>query len=194
MNDYDFYLKVKDRYKVTKDGNVYSMYYANRNVEFKRGKPLLLKPFIINEYKRVQLNYKGLRKQISVHRLVAFEYIGKPPINKLFCGHKNDIKHDNRLENLYWIDAKQNAEDARRNVKLVCGERHGNSKLTIENIKYIFIEFKKGKLKKHIAKELNVSPSTVGLVLNGKLWKQAISDEALSQIQKMRGGPSGVLK
>lgn len=41
--DYEIYLKVRDRYMVTKAGEVYSLYFANRHVNRKRETPYLLK-------------------------------------------------------------------------------------------------------------------------------------------------------
>ena len=58
-------------------------------------------------YKRVVLTKFGKPKSISVHRLVAINFIpntkSNPQIN-----HKNGIKDDNRVENLEWVTASEN--------------------------------------------------------------------------------------
>jgi hypothetical protein len=61
----------------------------------------------------------GNRSQIRIHRAVfcSFNKIDIKRKNgdlKMVC-HKNDIKTDNRLENLYLGTAKQNGEDKARN-------------------------------------------------------------------------------
>ena len=48
------------------------------------------------------------------HQLIAKLYIPNSD-NKPFVCHKNDIKTDNRVENLYWGDRSSNANDAHRN-------------------------------------------------------------------------------
>lgn len=49
-----------------------------------------------------------------VHRLVLLTFVGPCPTGKLAC-HRNDIKTDNRLVNLYWGTPVQNSKDANHN-------------------------------------------------------------------------------
>lgn len=50
----------------------------------------------------------GKRKTEKIHRLVALAFIGEPPEGKTCVNHLNEIKDDNRVENLEWASVKEN--------------------------------------------------------------------------------------
>lgn len=58
-----------------------------------------------------------IKRRFVIARLVLMLFVGPPPKNKPFALHKNDIKYDNRVENLYWGDANENRNDAIKNGK-----------------------------------------------------------------------------
>lgn len=58
-------------------------------------------------YQQVSLNKNGKQYFKSVHRLVAQAFIPNPD-NLPQVNHKNEIKTDNRAENLEWCTAKYN--------------------------------------------------------------------------------------
>lgn len=58
-------------------------------------------------YARIHLHKNGGRKVYSIHRLVLKSFIGPCP-KGLLAGHLNDIKTDNRLENLAWMTPSEN--------------------------------------------------------------------------------------
>ena len=61
-----------------------------------------------NGYANVCLyNGDGKRKWIKVHRLVAEAFIDNPD-NLAQVNHRNEIKTDNRVENLEWVTASKN--------------------------------------------------------------------------------------
>jgi len=77
----------------------------------------ILKTSITNSgYEMVFLRFKGLKKGLYVHRLVAIHFIDNPK-NKLDVNHINGIKTDNRLENLEWLTRLENMEHYKKHLK-----------------------------------------------------------------------------
>lgn len=94
-------------------------YYASQNGEiwqWKNNQWLIVEQSIDDAgYKQVTLltaSYK--RRCFRVHRLVASAWLGYQPPN-VHCCHKDDVKTNNHISNLYWGNAKTNAEDYKRN-------------------------------------------------------------------------------
>ena len=58
-----------------------------------------------NGYMIVNLYMNGIRSHKRVHRLVLLSFLGP---SQLSCDHLNGIRHDNRLENLEYVTAREN--------------------------------------------------------------------------------------
>lgn len=90
-------------YQISSLGNVKSLGNGNSN----NSKERILKPNKLkNGYLQVAL-YKNNQKWYKIHRLVASEFIENPN-NYPIINHKNEIKTDNRVENLEWCDTLYN--------------------------------------------------------------------------------------
>lgn len=59
--------------------------------------------------------YVDGRDMIASARLVCLAFHGDKPTDKDVCAHRNDVKDDDRPDNLYWATHAENMADARRN-------------------------------------------------------------------------------
>ena len=130
------------------------------------------------------INYKGYytcdinrRKQL-VHRLVAQTFIENSDPNKNVINHKDGNKKNNNIDNLEWVTIAENNKHARLNglVKPLkyygidySGENNNSAKLTKENV--LEIRERLHLSNSTLAKEFNVSISTISGIRNGRTWK-----------------------
>ena len=68
-------------------------------------------------YLRVDLFDNGKRATKRVHRLVAEAFIPNP-LNKSDVNHINEIKTDNRADNLNWMTSEENVNYGTRNERM----------------------------------------------------------------------------
>lgn len=64
-----------------------------------------------NGYAKVVLCVDNIRQSVAVHRLVALAFLGEDP-HRPYVNHKNGVTNDNRIENLEWVTAAENAHHA----------------------------------------------------------------------------------
>lgn len=80
-------------------------------------------------YMRVRLSERGVRLRLSVHRLVAINFIGPPPSDKHQVAHYDGDKTNNHVGNLRWATCRENIADKKRHGTQARGETQGRSKL-----------------------------------------------------------------
>lgn len=123
-----------------------------------------------NKYLVVSLSKNDDRVSVSVHRLVAEQFLdtvdGLDQVN-----HIDGNKQNNHYLNLEWCNASLNAIHAFENNlrKVYKGELHGGSKLNEEKVREIRKMAEKY-TRQQIADHFNVSQTCVTLVVNRRNW------------------------
>src|SRR6266853_3637479 len=110
------------------------------------------------------------RRYAKVTHLVLEAFVGPKPEKMVAC-HRNDIKGDDRLENLRWDTPSMNSHDAIRNDVGPYGERHGRTSLTTEQALMIHHLRNEGRTYKAIGEMLNISSSGAYAIASGRNWK-----------------------
>jgi len=126
-------------------------------------------------YPRAALYRDGIQRKVMVHLLVLEAFVGPRPSGMEGC-HGNDIKGDNRLENLRWDTPFANWSDRRLNgratKKLGC-ESHF-AKLTESQVRSIRSLRIGGAMLKDIALEFNVTATTVSMICNRRTYANVL--------------------
>ena len=95
-------------YEVSDDGKIFNI---------KTGKELK-GTYRTNEYHSVILTIDGKNRTFLVHRLIAQAFIDNPN-NYPIVDHINQNKHDNRIENLRWVNYSTNAKNVSKTKKVL---------------------------------------------------------------------------
>lgn len=131
-------------------------------------------------YKIVTLYKCNQRKDMKVHRLVAFAFIDNPN-NYPQINHKDEIKDNNCVDNLEWVSNKYNANYGTRN-KRISDKQKGVSRSQGEK-NYFY--------GKHFCKGKNPRAKAVGQFdLNGNLI--SIYDCTISAAESVCCSPSSI--
>lgn len=164
-SDISTFLQCRSKYLVTDDGRVFSTHKWN-NGDFRELKQEVLK----SGYHRVTLQTEQGTRKILVHVLVLQSFIAFRP-NHQEVRHLDGDKSNNRLDNLCWGTREENIEDSRRHGTFIQGSKHGNSKLTEEQVKDIRKEIAEGIAYPIIAEYYGVTRHCISNIASGRRWK-----------------------
>jgi|WetSurMetagenome_2_1015567.scaffolds.fasta_scaffold22974_8 hypothetical protein len=132
----------------------------------------IIKPFFDRYgYLKLILYKNGIKKNVTIHRLVALSFISNPE-NKPQVNHINGIKSDNYVNNLEWVSNIDNIKHGVANKLFQYGLNHHFATLTTQELidiknKYIPRIYSSRKL----AKEYNVSKTLILYIIKGKTRK-----------------------
>lgn len=109
----------EEQWKEIRDYEDYQVSNLGKVKSLKHGKEKVLKPTIINGYYHVGLSLNGKQKTKRVHKLVSIAFLNHNPYShNLVVDHINNIKTDNRLENLQVVTQKFNVNKSKNNKHL----------------------------------------------------------------------------
>lgn len=132
-----------------------------------------------HRYYRVREN----GKDIKVHTLVCTAFHGpRPPGNE--CRHLNDVKTDNRAENLCWGTMAENQRDAVINGvnRSLPGEKHGMAKLTDDAVRTIRRIYAGGGISQQkLADIYGITQRQISNIVRHETWKH-LTDEKLPRV------------
>ena len=123
-------------------------------------------------HKRVGMMIGGRNLPQLVHRLLAFAFIGPPPFEGAYVRHLNDVPDDNRIENLAWGTAQDNADDSKRNGSRLIGSRATRAKLTESDVVALREAVRGGASPKDAveALQLQIDSGTASRAIRGENW------------------------
>lgn len=124
-----------------------------------------------NGYEKVQMmSDDGKRHRYSVHRLILENFNPVEGMENLQVNHIDGDKRNNSLNNLEWVTCQENINHAIKNN--LRAKVNGSAKLTIEQVKEIFIRANNGETNMALGTEFGVSPRQIGRIKNRCSWKE----------------------
>lgn len=109
------------------------------------------------------------KHQAAVHRLVLLAFMGPPPPGTE-GSHLSGNSRDNRLVNLAWEDNARNMRRKYDHGTIPKGEQHHHAKFTADDILCIRARVAAGVTKTALARQFDVSKSTVARIARGETW------------------------
>jgi hypothetical protein len=114
-------------------------------------------------------------KTRKVHQLVLEAFVGPRPPG-MECRHLNDVKSDNRLENLAWGSHKKNGEDMARLGRSARGERHPKARLTEDDIRAIRRRRANGERVCVLARDFGINSAGICRIVSRFTWRHVAED------------------
>ena len=150
-----------NRYQVSNYGRIKSFAYNKKEGQ-------VLKCFVINGFKQVQISSKKINRKFYVHKLVAQIWISKPSDKHNFVTHLDGNLKNNHISNLEWHTRETLTVRHRElgNRKRVIR----NSKLNESDIRHLKSMLERGVVQAKIAKLFRISEMQVTRIKRGENW------------------------
>lgn len=110
-------------------------------------------------------------KQVHAHRLACEILHGPAPAARPHAAHKCGNRACVNPTHLRWATVKENMADKLIHGTAQRGERHGMVKLAADDVRVIRARLATGEFARMIAKDFNVSPSTIHMIKGGYTWQ-----------------------
>lgn len=113
----------------------------------------------------------GLPRQVDVHRLVMWAFVGEQ--GQLWVNHINGNKADNRLENLEYLTPGQNTKHAYDNGLMPSknGEANPGAKATEEMVREIRRLYQVGVDRSSLVSRFGLSKTTIQGIVTRNSWR-----------------------
>lgn len=127
-------------------------------------------------YPSVALSQNNKQKTMKIHRLVCEVFNGPAPSAQHEVAHGDGIRTNNFFFNLRWATREENQNDRWSHGTAAAGERHGMSKLTLDDaIEIKTADYsKRGSIRK-MASKMGVRPAQISRIINGERWGAALA-------------------
>lgn len=161
------------RYEVSSLGRVRSLRFSNRNCNFLRPEPKILKPRKIwTGYLQMQLGSHKHPYRAYVHNIVLLAFVGPRPPG-YHGAHLDGSRDNNALHNLQWVTPQENCFHKKLHGTDSIGTKRYNAKLTETDVLEIRASYVKGS-KTHgsvaLARRYGVDQHTLWNALKGINW------------------------
>jgi hypothetical protein len=160
-------------YEVSNAGDVRSVTRAVPHQNVTKtifGKNKVPRPQRNGGHLRLSLFHERTRKDVFVHRLVMAAFVGPLPAGEI-VRHINGNPRDNRIENLTYGDALENAADAIKHGAQVRGERSNKSNLTDRKVREIRCFARDPRItQKSLAEMYGVTPANITCIVLRQTW------------------------
>jgi hypothetical protein len=157
-------------YVVTRNAKFYRTTFRNNGSYFPITPREVKQKKHRNGYKYIQFHKNGKVLYRYVHRVMLEIFRSSCPEGFEAC-HLNNIRDDNRVENLKWVTKYENESHKILYNTLKKGEQLATSKLTPVDVIFIREQCAQGKTNREVAKCFGVTPQCISKVKLKHSWK-----------------------